>query len=271
MKNITDHIVSRKHFNAVSKAVLGSPSVISVFILVIFSIGILSVNLINFSFIQLLLLISVSFFGAIAWVMFYFLFGEFGWFWGRWNVPLSVSLILFSFLETGVLFFIFVLIFQNYIPLEYIVQEFLKVFFLTAIGTQIVIAFRTDDLRDALKVENRSFPIWTKLTESELDNLQTKPEIFYDDVIMIQSFNQYVVVTTPTDKADIRMSLKEAITFIDQDLGMRIHRSYWVKSSEIDSLSYKNGNPFVKMRNGDDVPVGRTMVPAVKNHIGQPL
>jgi len=146
--------------------------------------------------------------------------------------------------------------------------EFVKVFLLILIGAQTVIAFTTDYLKRGLFTDGKLYPIWFPLSQARIDDMISMPEIFGDKVIMMKSLNQYTEVTTEHRKEDIRMSLKDAVSLVDEDRGLRVHRSYWVRKSEIEALSYKNGNPFMTLRNGETVPVGRQVVETVKAILG---
>jgi len=71
-------------------------------------------------------------------------------------------------------------------------------------------------------------------------------------------------VHTFNQKSDLRMSLTKAVSFLDTGIGTRVHRSHWVRNSEMKSLTYKNGNPYLELHSGKIIPVGRNMVNSVK-------
>lgn|GEM_PF-5646257 len=268
MRNITNHIATKERFVLQNKAILASPSVILVFFFVVTTLGLFNNPMQYVVGYFVLGWFYLTLFTGLAWALFYFGYGNFGWQLARWNIPLSVSLVCFAIVVTGVPIAIFFAAFHEFVHVPLATTELLKVFFLTLLGAYTVIAFKTDQMKTALCTDGRLFPIWLPLTKENIEALKTMPEIFTEDVVMIRSFNQYIEVITEHKKQDIRMSLKDAVALFDEALGLRIHRSYWVRKSEIEELSYKNGNPFVTLRNGQAVPVGRQMVEPVKSILG---
>jgi DNA-binding LytR/AlgR family response regulator len=90
-------------------------------------------------------------------------------------------------------------------------------------------------------------------------------KVFLKDILWVEGFGEYIVLVTPLKKYMIldRMSNFEekfqAFGFI------RVHKSYIVLSSHIESYDVKN----VYLKDGDRVPLGRTYKTGLKDHLGE--
>jgi DNA-binding LytR/AlgR family response regulator len=90
-------------------------------------------------------------------------------------------------------------------------------------------------------------------------------KVFLKDILWVEGFGEYIVLVTPLKKYMIleRMSNFEekfqAFGFI------RVHKSYIVLSSHIESYDVKN----VYLKDGDKVPLGRTYKTGLKDHLGE--
>lgn len=90
-------------------------------------------------------------------------------------------------------------------------------------------------------------------------------KVFLKDIMWIQGFGEYIILVTPLKKYMIldRMSNFEEKF---QSFGfIRVHKSYIVLTSHIDSYDVKN----VYLKGGDKVPLGRTYKSVLKNHLGK--
>lgn len=47
----------------------------------------------------------------------------------------------------------------------------------------------------------------------------------------------------------------------------RIHKSFLVSSSQFDSIIYRNGNPVMRIKNGEELPIGRTRYADLKKKL----
>ncbi|MEM7438825.1 MAG: LytTR family DNA-binding domain-containing protein [Pseudomonadota bacterium] len=74
-------------------------------------------------------------------------------------------------------------------------------------------------------------------------------------------------VQVRTDKGVhiLRMTLSEATTKVASSKGAQLHRSYWIRFEEIDSLFYQEGNPRVRLKDGSTRPISRAKLPLVKD------
>jgi DNA-binding LytR/AlgR family response regulator len=60
------------------------------------------------------------------------------------------------------------------------------------------------------------------------------------------------------------MRLSDAVAAIGPDLGLQVHRSWWVAEDAICEFTKSNDRSHLKLRNGLLVPVGRTYTAAVR-------
>lgn len=81
-----------------------------------------------------------------------------------------------------------------------------------------------------------------------------------DEVISLQSDDHYLHIKTNQGKAHIRLRLRDAIAMIEdvsstleKDLGMQVHRSYWVNFRYVKEVRTKE----ILLKNGDKVPLSK--------------
>ena len=73
----------------------------------------------------------------------------------------------------------------------------------------------------------------------------------------VSSDNHYIKIRTDDDAEHrILMRLRDAVTEIDVEDGIWVHRSHWVALQQIQSIEIVNGKEVLKMRHGCDVPIG---------------
>ncbi|MBK1898008.1 LytR/AlgR family response regulator transcription factor [Chryseobacterium paridis] len=90
-------------------------------------------------------------------------------------------------------------------------------------------------------------------------------KVFLKDIMWIQGFGEYIILVTPLKKY---MILDRMSNFEEKfkDFGfIRVHKSYIVLTSHIDSYDVKN----VHLKGGDKIPLGRTYKTILKNHLGR--
>ena len=83
----------------------------------------------------------------------------------------------------------------------------------------------------------------------------------------ITTENQYLRVETNRGDAVIRMSLAQAEALLPRNRGIRIHRSHWIASDQIDRIFYENGNARIQTITGASLPVSRDKVVQVKQSL----
>ncbi len=126
------------------------------------------------------------------------------------------------------------------------------------------------DLRQIFSNEPENFPYWLPYREQvEVALNNHLPLHIKGNILRIEAMNQYVQVTTDKGGAELRMSLKTAIDFVPENLGLRLHRSIWLNLSEITSLIYVEGNPRVVIPSGDKLPVSRDKVDTIRKLLGE--
>lgn len=85
------------------------------------------------------------------------------------------------------------------------------------------------------------------------------------DVVYLMAELHYVRVVTPNSDALILHNLKDAIEEIGAILpGIQTHRSFWVAARYIDSIKERNGQTFLMLKTGNQVPVSRRRLAEVK-------
>ena len=91
------------------------------------------------------------------------------------------------------------------------------------------------------------------------------PEAVGRDVIFLRVSGHYVEVTTTVGSAVTLMRFSDAVTELG-DLGLRIHRSYWVAYRHVTHLVRRNRHRRTLLRvTGDhELPVSRTYLSAVR-------
>ncbi len=81
---------------------------------------------------------------------------------------------------------------------------------------------------------------------------------------MVEAQDHYVLFVTAKGRHMHRMTMKAAIEVIPPDIGIRVHRSYWVAKSQIIDLVHEQQKHIAILRNGQRVPVGKAKVEAVR-------
>ena len=86
------------------------------------------------------------------------------------------------------------------------------------------------------------------------------------DVIYLKVSDHYVDVTTAAGSAVILMRLSDAVAALG-DLGMRVHRSYWVAYGHITRLIRQERRTLVRVTNGQELPVSRARVAELRDRL----
>jgi hypothetical protein len=267
LSNIQDHIVTKSVFLSFIRKVLCEKSTLAIFALVLVAEGILNDgSLLKIIPIGLGWLLLVAL-GITTWALFYVAFAQVIWLAAIRNIPMILSGIMFCLLVSVLLVALFVVLLGHIQPVERIIVELSKTFVLMMLGLIIVLSIHQDAIDQELIFDNFGFPVWRPINKNMFEHHVEMPPALRKDILFIQSANQYIEVHTPDGKHDLRMSLTKAETFLDTSIGTRVHRSHWVKNSEMKHLTYQNGNPFIELYIGSSLPVGRNMVETVKAHI----
>lgn len=85
------------------------------------------------------------------------------------------------------------------------------------------------------------------------------------EIIALEAEDHYVRVHTPKGSTLVLMRLSDAAALLDEALGMRVHRSWWVARRAIESFERDGQRAMLRLTNGAQVPVGRMNVAAVRS------
>jgi hypothetical protein len=199
-----------------------------------------------------------------VWALFYAAFGSVIWHGGVRNVPMIISGLAFCLFVGTLLFLFFFFLLGHMQPASVIVFELVDITVLMGVGWIVVLITSQDTLLKGLDTDSFKFPIWKPTNVMACGYPDNMPDALRQNVLYIQTSNQYIEVNTATGTYELRMSLTKAEAFLDDTIGTRVHRSHWVKNTEMKALTYKNGNPFIELHSGQSLPIGRNMVDAVK-------
>ena len=101
-----------------------------------------------------------------------------------------------------------------------------------------------------------------RLTAKLSPGLREKP-------LRIQAQEHYVKVTTCLGSELIHYKFGEAMKDLNSEMGLQVHRSYWVAKNNIKGWLQKKNNIELQLEFGDPVPVSRRFEQIVKNEFLQ--
>lgn len=84
-------------------------------------------------------------------------------------------------------------------------------------------------------------------------------------LVSISVQDHYVEVVTTTGRNLILLRLSDAIRETGTTPGLQVHRSHWVATDQVRSASRKGERAILTMSSGDEIPVSRTYVKAIRN------
>lgn len=84
------------------------------------------------------------------------------------------------------------------------------------------------------------------------------------DIVYLRMEDHYVKVSSTDGSCLILMRFADAVVELG-DLGMQVHRSYWVARRHMLSVVRREGRPMVRVTGGDHVPISRPYFPAVRD------
>jgi len=94
--------------------------------------------------------------------------------------------------------------------------------------------------------------------------LSRLPRELGPEIVALEAEDHYVRVHTPKGSTLVLMRLSDAVELLDEALGMRVHRSWWVARRAIESFERDGQRLILRLANGARVPVGRMHVAAVR-------
>ena len=83
------------------------------------------------------------------------------------------------------------------------------------------------------------------------------------DVVYLKVNGHYINVITTAGSAAVLMRLADAVAELG-DLGLQVHRSFWVASRHVTEVFRREGRTVVQVTGGAEVPVSRTFLAAVR-------
>lgn len=94
--------------------------------------------------------------------------------------------------------------------------------------------------------------------------LSKLPPALRQDILALEAEDHYLRVHTRHGSALILMRLADAAAMIDPELGLRVHRSWWVARDGVRTLERTSGQPVARLIDDRAVPVSRTYLPAAR-------
>lgn len=101
--------------------------------------------------------------------------------------------------------------------------------------------------------------------------LSRLPNRLGDEIVALEAEDHYLRVHTTLGSDLVLMRLSDAIAAIEPDLGLQVHRSWWVAQDAICEIIRSEQRFHLKLRNGLSVPVGRTYSAAVRSRASRLL
>lgn len=84
------------------------------------------------------------------------------------------------------------------------------------------------------------------------------------ELLHLRMQDHYVEAHTDKGSELVLLRFRDAIRELEGLDGMQVHRSHWVAASAVDRATRRNGRLFLKLTNGEEVPVSRSFAPALK-------
>lgn len=101
--------------------------------------------------------------------------------------------------------------------------------------------------------------------------LSRLPSRLGQEIVALEAEDHYLRVHTILGSDLVLMRLSDAIASIEPELGLQVHRSWWVAQDAICEIIKSDQRFHLKLRNGLMVPVGRTYSPAVRSRAARVL
>ena len=200
---------------------------------------------------------------AISLIMYGFCFTTAGWFILQAvirKVPFYWGLVAMVIIGTSVTSLVGGLFLFLTVTVETMTRFALMSITLGCVGTLLIVEGAKGRL---LSIIRKQFPDAEVYRRSQhLDET-----VRYEDVVMMTAQNQYTLIQREDTQELVRMTLAEIIGQMPSNHGFRIHRSHWLRADQIDRVVYRNGNPKVVDRMGNELPLSRTKVDEIRGHL----
>lgn len=86
-------------------------------------------------------------------------------------------------------------------------------------------------------------------------------------LLALQAQDHYVRVVTTHGSELILYRFSDAVRELAPEHGLRVHRSFWVARCAMQRLLHRAGRHYLVLGNGERVPVSRTYLNEVRNHL----
>lgn len=119
-------------------------------------------------------------------------------------------------------------------------------------------------LVSAVSYINKNF-LLTHVMDYKRGFLANIPNENTEDIFLIKASENYIEVYYKNNIKLIQYRLKNAILEMPADIGIQVHRSYWVNKKFIIKLEKENKKRFITLKNGMQIPVGSSYQKYVEN------
>lgn len=97
-----------------------------------------------------------------------------------------------------------------------------------------------------------------------IENLGRAPENLSGEIICLHMEDHYMRIYTAESEELILWRMRDAVRDLADTDGMQVHRSWWVGRQAVVEVYRKNKNRFLRLRNGLEVPIGRSFYEKVQ-------
>ena len=89
-----------------------------------------------------------------------------------------------------------------------------------------------------------------------------------DDLVYLKSEGRYVHLYTSTDAVRVKARFADMVTALG-DLGVQVHRSYWVAARHAEELVKRDSQSMLRLDDGHEIPVSRTYLVAARTALAR--
>lgn len=94
------------------------------------------------------------------------------------------------------------------------------------------------------------------------------PPAIGSDIVAIETEDHYLRVHTAGGSTLILMRMADAVAMLDPQLGMQVHRRWWVAAAAVARVQAEGHKLSLRLTDGSIVPIGRTFAAAVRARFG---
>jgi hypothetical protein len=95
--------------------------------------------------------------------------------------------------------------------------------------------------------------------------LSRVPSHLGQELLAVNAEDHYLRVITASGSGLILMRMADALRELDAHAGLQVHRSWWVAREAVRAIRRDNGKTILELSNGQQVPVSRTYLAAVRS------